>query len=54
MPSKTNTLKKSLDKEEFSVGKSLEEKSMGKKSMEKEGRWRVLTILEKRRLGTWR
>ena len=40
MPSKTNTPKKSLAKEEFSVGKSLEEKSMGKKIMEKEDRWR--------------
>ena len=59
MPSKTNTPKKSLAKEESSVGKSLEEKSMeaksmGKKSMEEEDRWRELTILEKGRLGTWR
>ena len=49
MPSKTNSHKKSLAKEESSVGKSLEEKSM-----EKEDRWRELTIPEKRRLGTWR
>lgn len=48
MSSKTNTPKKSLAKTESSMEKPLKEKGM------EEGKWRELTVPEKRRLGTWR
>ena len=49
MSSKTNTPKKSLAKTESSMEKPL----LKEKGME-EGKWRELTVPEKRRLGTWR